>query len=148
MIFFSGFLDLLEDPLKVSIHSELNRSSDFFFFLLNLLFFPSPAYLFPSWGIAWVFNPCAQFQPNSSLMVTVLRGFVLKLASASAEWRVLSLLLMAGAEVGDSEKSMSAVASSMGWGPDFHNVTHLLNKMCFGSIVLKVLTVDIEYCLK
>lgn len=53
---------------------------------------------------------------------------------------------MVGVEVGDSEKRMSAVASSM--GPDFHDFTRLLYKMCFDLVVLKVLMIDIEYCLK
>lgn len=53
---------------------------------------------------------------------------------------------MVGVEVGESEKRMSAVVSIV--GPDFHNFTHLLYKTCFDLVVLKVLTIDIEYCLK
>lgn len=53
---------------------------------------------------------------------------------------------MVGVEVGDSERRMSAVVSSM--GPDFHNFARRLNKLYFDLIVLKVLTVDTEYCLK
>lgn len=36
------------------------------------------------------------------------------------------LLMPMGIELGDSEKRMAAVVSSM--GPDFHNFTHLLMK--------------------
>lgn len=53
---------------------------------------------------------------------------------------------MVGVEVGDSEKGLLAVGARL--GPDFHNFTYLLNTMYSDLIVLRVLIIDIEYCLK
>ena len=114
-------------------------SSNFFFF--NLLF----SLFQHTFFLSGVVGGFLSLVPNSSWLV-VSDGHCLKLASTWGEWRVLSLLLMVGVEVGDSEKGLLAVGARL--GPDFHNFTYLLNTMYSDLIVLRVLIIDIEYCLK
>lgn len=119
-----------KNPWKASFGSERNWFSDLL--LSSFLLFPAHFSLLV-WWVAFI--SCAQFQLMGGVCWTLSWGVcVLKLASALAGWRG-PLLMPVAMEVGNSERTMATVVSSV--DPDFHKFIHSLMKCILISICVK-----------